>query len=108
MSERPLPCNLGGKAQRPELADCRRMTDAPSRQETTLSGPRRLKKQSFNFLASGGVCKLPSRITQTGHGLSSHEAARPKYEATPMAITTGMTTPRLANNMVTATRWPMD
>ena len=55
-----------------------------------------------------GVCKLPSRITQTGHGLSFHEAVRPKYEATPMAITTGMTTPPLANNMVMATRWPMD
>ena len=74
----------------------------------TLSGPRRLKKQSFNFLASGGVCKLPSRITQTGHGLSFHEAVRSKYDATPMAITTGMTTPPLANKMVTATRWPMD
>ena len=76
--------------------------------ESTLSGPRRLKKESFNFLSSGGVCKSPSRITQTGHGLSIHEAVRPKYEATPMAITTGMTTPPVANNMVMATRWPMD
>ena len=45
--------------------------------ESTLSGPRRLKKESFNFLSSGGVCKSPSRITQTGHGLSFHTDRRP-------------------------------
>ncbi len=46
--------------------------------------------------------------TSPATGPSFHEAVRPTYEATPMAITTGKTTRPPANNMVMATRWPMD
>ena len=70
------------------------------------------KKKKLHQHHRPGVVDVPTKLTSVLKSLNlkhaTHEAVRPTNEATPMAITTGKTTPPLANNEVMATRWPMD